>query len=327
MVTVAEAKAAAAKKKSSPTKAAPAKVTPIRAEPAPEPEVAEQPAIPKGRRTTLADLDETVNILYYGDGGTGKTTDLASMANLGKVVMVNAESGIKAKPLRKLGIKTENIEVVPGPGEALTFNLLEDLFWELTAELAANPGSLVGVCWDSITEIYKVLLKNVVDHRVEKANRTGKGSSDPFFTDRQDWGIMIEQIRVLVRRYRDLPVHFGASALERRDVDDDGKVIYRPSLTPALQTDVYGYMDMVCHTEVRELDPTDLFIGTFRPVGKFRAKDRFSAAPHRLVEPTFQRVLGYVMEDLEEGTDPVMEDARKRLASQAAPEGADSADE
>lgn len=317
MPTVAEVKAAAAKKSGS-KKATPA--------PAPEEpqEAAVQEALPRrsGGRTTLADTDEFVNELYYGDGGSGKTTDLASMANLGPIVMINAESGIKRRPLVQLGINADNIQLVPDVGEPLTYQLLEDLFFELRTEV--ENGSIVGVAWDSLTEIHKVLLRDVVDKRIDKAERTGKGDTDPFFTDRSDYGVMTEQLRMLIRRYRDLPCHFAASALERRDIDDDGVVTYRPALTPALQTDVYGYMDVVCHTTVEEIDDDDerdLFTGIFRPAGKYRAKDRFGAMPHRMVDPTFQRVVAYVNDELEVDTDPVQLEARKRL--EAAKAGAD----
>lgn len=307
MPTVEEIKAARAKGGTT-TKPAPkpaAENPPAEAEPTTELALV-QPALPKGvtGRTSLADVDETINELFYGDGGTGKTTALAAMANLGPIVMINAESGIKKRPLAKLGVNVDNISVFPEPGQPLTFDALEELYWELKEE--AEAGSIVGVGWDSITEIHKVLLKDVIDKRVAKAERTGRGDTDPFFTDRSDYGVMTEQVRLLVRRYRDLPCHFGATALERRDIDDDGAVVYRPSLTPALSLDVYGYMDIVCHTSVEIHGGEDVYVGTFRPTGKYRAKDRFSAMPRRLPDPSFARTAAYVNDELTEETDPLM---------------------
>ncbi len=270
-------------------------------------------------RATLADQTDDANILWYGEGGSGKTSDIATMANLGKIILINAEQGIKRRPLIKLGVNVANIEVVPDPnsGEPLTYDLLDRLLWELKSDLETGTSEYVGVGWDSITEISKVVLSRLSAKRAAKAARTGKGSSDPFFTDLDDYRGMAEMMRPMVRHYRDLPCHFAASALERRDVDqDDGGVKYGPQLSPALAGDVFGYMDQVIHTEVRE-DPDggddDIYLGLTRPIGKYRAKDRLKALPRLMAEPTFERVIGYVTETIDYDNDPVQAEAKERL--------------
>lgn len=275
-----------------------------------EPKV-EAPPKERAARTTLAEAVEPVNGLWYGDNGTGKTTDLASMANLGKVLFVNAEAGIKAKPLKARGVNVDNIVLFPGPDETLCFEALENLFWEIKADLEDDPLSWVGTCWDSITEIYKALLDEIVAHQVAKAERAGK-SRDRFFVDRADYGVMTEQLRLLLRRFRDLPCHFAVAALERRELDDDGSVAYRPAVTPALQNDLMGMVDIICHTSVDIVLDDDEFRGLFRNQGKYRGKDRIGTLPVSLVDPTFDRVYAYINEDLEEGADPVMIEASER---------------
>jgi hypothetical protein len=265
-------------------------------------------------RQTLADVREPINILYYGDGGTGKTTNLAMMANQGRVVYVNAEAGLKARPLRKLGVNVANIELFPNreAGERLDYDSLEALYWRMLAELDDNPEAYAGCVWDSVTEIHKALLDGVVEGAVAKADRMGK-ERDPFFIDIADYGVMTEQMRRLLRKFRDLPCHFGASALARRMQDDDGAVTYGPAVTPALATDLHGYMDIVCYTEVVEVAGEEEFRGKFAPVGKVRGKDRFSALPKKgLVDPTFERIRAYVEEELGLEEDPVMAAARER---------------
>lgn len=285
-------------------------------EAAPPEETAAPPAVTEQQelvpRASLADVDDTLNVVFYGDGGSGKTTDLATMAHLGKILMINAESGIKAQALRKLSIPVENIEIINEP----TFPMLDTLFWELKSDLEKGACEYVGVCWDSLTEITKTVLTAQIARRVAKAERTGRGSADPYFTDISDYGVMTEQMRTLVRRYRDLPIHWAASALERRDTDDDGKVIYRPALTPAFSTDVYGYADMVIHTEVFEgkTGDDDIYTGLTRPVGKYKAKDRFGALPRRMADPTFLRIIGYVSGQLAEDTDATQIEAKRKLA-------------
>lgn len=233
------------------------------------------------------------------------------MANLGKVLYVNAESGLKAHPLRALGINIRNIEVWPEPGEPITFKTLEQLHLEL---LKAKPGSYAGVVWDSITDIYKVLLEDVVLHAVAKASRAGR-ERDLFFIDRADYGVMTEQVRTLVRRYRDLPMHFGVAALARREQDDDGAVTYQPAITPALQNDLVGWVDMVCVTSSALVGKEDEYRGLFRPHGKYRGKDRLGALPKYLVDPWFDRLVAYANGDLDATTDEVMIEAAARRAS------------
>lgn len=275
---------------------------------------------------TGTDLDEAyefVNGCWYGPQGTGKTTDLAAMAHLGKVIYINAEGGLKRKPLKKLGIPVENITVLPQKPEQLTYEWLEELYWELSELLERDPDAIAGVAWDSITEIHKVLLRNVSVYQNERAKRRGESRLknaapgdilNDAFTDLSDYGIMADQMRLMLRRYRDLPCHFAVSALERRDVDDDGRVVYRPAVTPALINDLLGFMDVVAHTSTKEFDDDgdEEYQGLFRPIGKYRGKDRFKSLPPHLVDPTFLRVVQYVNDDIELDTDDVMQAALER---------------
>jgi hypothetical protein len=267
---------------------------------------------------------EPVNLLYYGDGGTGKTTALAAMANTGRVLVVNAESGVKGRALRARGVDVSNIELFPGPDESVTFDSLEEQWNRVREALNADPEAYVGVLWDSVTEIYKTLLDSVVAKAVVKSERQGK-ERDRFFIDRADYGVMTEQVRGLVRKYRDLPCHFGVSALTRREQDDDGSVSYQPAVTPALQNDLVGWMGVVCHTSVVLVAGEEEFRGLFRPHGKYRGKDRLQALPKWLVDPTFDRILQYVDEGMDVSEDPVMQAAKDREARAQAQESAPAA--
>lgn len=273
----------------------------------------------------LDEADEFLNVLWYGREGTGKTTDVAMMANLdhpGKVLVVNSEGGLKASALRRRGVDTSRLILWPTPGDAITFDRLEALFLKLQADLTEDPKSWAGVGFDSLTEIHKTLLDDIVQNAVAKAARAGK-DRDRFFTDRADYGVMTEQVRLLVRRFRDLPCHFGITCLERRDQDDDtGKIFYGPALTPALQTDVLGYVDLVIRTEGDELQtedgPVTEFTGLTRPQGRYRAKDRFDATPRLLVDPDFLRIHAYVTGIIDETSDPAQEDSAARHAAATA---------
>jgi hypothetical protein len=267
----------------------------------------------------LTDAVDPVNILYYGEGGTGKTSHLASLANLGRVLFINAEGGVKRRPLEKLGINVGNVELFPGPGELLTVDAVEKELLRVREALDKDPGSYVGVCIDSITELVQAWVRQQVDRAVVKANRAGK-ERDPYFTEQADYGVMTEQIRKVMRIARDLRCHLGVSALDRRVQDPDGTVGYKPAVTPALQNDLDLWMDVICVTEVFPgygPDGKAEFRGLFAPGGKWKAKDRLNALPRGLVEPTMERIVAYVDGELEPGTDSIMTAAKKRAEARA----------
>lgn len=261
----------------------------------------------------LTDVRETCNVLYYGDGGTGKSTDMAHMAKLGKIWVANAESGFKARALKQFGIPLENIEVFPSEGEVLSYDSLEAEWLRIREALNEDPDAYIGTVWDSATEIHQALLGDAAKKGYDKAVRQGK-DRDQSFVALEDYGIMTNQMRSLVRRFRDLPCHFAISALAKREQDDDGSVAYIPQVTAKLGVDMVGWVDIVCVTQVQEYedggDPE--YRGLFRPAGKWRGKDRFKMLPKGIVDPTFDRIVAYVDGELTVDDDPVMEAARQR---------------
>lgn len=260
----------------------------------------------------LVDIDEPINILYYGEGGTGKTTALATMANLGgKVLAINAESGIKRTPLESLGIAVENIELYPGPDEEISYEALLGLWQQMREELNEDPDSWAGVFWDGAGEIQQAIKDRTVTAAMRKADQRGVERS-PFTVDRDNWREINEACTSLIRKFRDLPCHFGMSTGQRREQDDDGAVVYQPGVSPSLQEVMILAPDIICHTSVSLVADEEEFLGLFRPVGKFRGKDRLRKLPRYLVNPWFDRVAEYVAGDLTRSQDPVMQAARER---------------
>lgn len=264
----------------------------------------------------LTDVRETANVLYYGDGGTGKSTNMAHMAKLGKVWGANAESGFKARALKQFDIPVENIEVFPGDDETLSFETLEAEWLRIREALDEDPTSYVGTMMDSATEIHQVLVADAAKRGYAKAQRQGK-ERDPQFIALEDYGIMTSQMRSLIRRLRDLPCHFAISALAKREQDDDSEVTYVPQITAKLQTDLIGWVDIVCVTQVQAYDDggEDEYRGLFRPVGKWRGKDRFKMLPKGIVDPTFDRIVQYIDGELTVDDDPIMIAAKERAAA------------
>lgn len=272
---------------------------------------------------SLDDDTEYLSIMWWGKEGTGKTTNLARVAATklasvvkGDVLMINAEGGAKRTPLRKHGIDTSRFKTYPRPGEVLTFEGLERLYYRLAADLEKDPESWGAVCWDSITAIHEKLLDNVIEAEMRKQaeilqrakkNRAGRSGNivlrDRFETEGDDYGQMTNQVKLLLRKYRTLPCHFLVTALERRDEDrkrKGAKPHYGPAVSPALATALLGYVDIVIRTHVLD---ENVYYGRTTPTEDSRGKDRMFSLPVELVDPTFDRVYGYIHGELEHETD------------------------
>lgn len=251
----------------------------------------------------LEEQQDKVNLLYYGKEGSGKTTDAVAMANLGPVLVINAEGGLKRRPLQQQGVNVSNIRVFPPPGERLTFDKLREAYLQLDRDLQEDPNSWAGVVLDSITEIHITVLEETSAARIQALRDQGR-SPDEWFTDLADYGGMGKRLRHLLRRMRDLPCHLAITALERRDVDEDtGQVTYGPAVTPAVATDLLGYVDIAIYA--KQADEDGPFRGLARNHGRIRAKDRFGVLPTVVPVPSFDRILSYVDGAITPETDPL----------------------
>lgn len=269
--------------------------------------------------TTLADLEEYSNTLHYGEQGTGKTTATAAMAKLGPIWFINAEGGLKKRPLIKMGVPLDNITIKT----AKTYDDADKLYWE--AKDAVDKGDIIGLVFDSYTEIQKSFVENIVETRVAKQEARGM-EGDLFFTDRDDYGRMTEQLRRLTRRFRDLPCHVAFTALQKRETESDG-VVFLPALTPAFTNDMMGYVDMVlCHVVAEGSDGQPEYLAVSKPVGKYKGKDRDGVLPTVLANPTFDRLVALVNDELDLGADEYQIRYTERMAAEAAARAAKQAD-
>lgn len=280
---------------------------------------------------SLDEMDEWLNIMYYGEPGSGKTSAAAAMARLGTVYLVDVESGAKARSLRKLGIPTGNIKSV----QMRDYKDLDRFYWFLKQEIEDNPGLTVGVIFDSISEIHDQLIRAQVDVRHAKAlrkvtNRQGEITSEiddnEFQVELQDRGIVTEQLRTMTRRFRDLPCHCVWVALAKREVAEDG-VTMLPQLPPKFGGQLRGFVDIVCYmVKADGIDDASGYLGVFRDTGRFKGKDRLGALPPVMADPAFHRVASVTFDEIDLDKDETHGAylARVRAATAPEPEPADS---
>lgn len=282
---------------------------------------------------SLDDDNEFVSALMYGNEGTIKTTSALRATILpdkGRVLLINAEGGAKRAPLTDFGVDADRVAVWPKPGKRVSFDGLERLFYKLAADFETDKHAWAAVVWDSGTEIVATLLDQVIEQVVAEqeevvtrsAGRAGNVKlRDRFETDRDDYRKMSNQVRSLVRKYRYLPCHFIITALVRAD-EKGKKLVYGPAFTPAIQTDILGYVDVVAYhkaTRDKNGDPV-YYAQTVADGPNDRAKDRYHRLPAELVTPGFDRMVAYIRGELTEGNDPEQD----RLPGASRPKAVDT---
>jgi hypothetical protein len=267
---------------------------------------------------TLSDEEDYFSVLYWGPYGTGKTIDVLSMAKLvpaGKILLINAEAGGKARAVRQFGIDPDQIVSWPPRGQEVTLSGLRAVFYEVAGDLQRDPAAWLGGVWDSVTEIHDNLLEQVVAADVAKkqaildaagAKRSGNVEArDPYDYEADDYQIMQAQFKSVWRQFRYLPWHFACTALVRRDEDKKTKkVTYGPAVSPKLQNVIGGGPDVVIRTITVETPQGPVWYGRTFATPDEPAKDRFGVLPRELVNPTFDRVAAYVRGELTEADDP-----------------------
>lgn len=271
---------------------------------------------------TLDDMPEHINILYYGEPGSGKTSSAAAMAHLGPVYFVDAESGAKARPLRKLGIPVNNIR----PVGIESYKDIDKLYWTIKAELDDEPGSVAGVVFDSMTEIQQILLREEVDTRYNKSvrkatdPRTGdlrmEIDDNPFDVELKQHGVVTEKLRLITRNFRDLPCHTAFTALAKREIDSEGTgFTVIPQLSVKFGTNLRGYVDIVAVTmQASGVEDPSGFLAVLRETGKYKGKNRIGGLPPVMANPAFDRIVSGVFDDLDFDNDPDQQAYLSRVA-------------
>lgn len=268
--------------------------------------------MPKDKKTSgfkvsaLTDDQDPMRVMWYGDVGSGKTNNAARMATLGKVFFIDKESGVKSRALKRLDpeFPIQNI----GRIRAEDYDSVEEVYWKLRND---SEGKIKGVVIDSSTDLQAATLQEVTEGKA-----ASNSNRDPFHATMDDRQRVNEMVRRIIRRFRELEINMGVTALLRQDdyEDDDGEVHnrYGPALTPGIQGDIMGYMDIVVYCRTMEFGEDIEYQGLFKATPRWVAKDRYGLLPKMLINPTFDRILAYVEGGLTVATDPVMQEGRER---------------
>lgn len=256
------------------------------------------------KRPPARDPEDLLNLLVCGNSGSGKTTTLAHFAKLGKVIHCDAESGLRKRPLRQLGVPVDNID----KRRITKFGDLEAVYREAFELLAEDPFAIFAINIDTTTEMYQVFMEEVLRDKRKRFNKSGMEWDDE--AGRDEHRIVTQRFRRIARRFRDLPCHVGWTAHLNRDVDDDGAVAYRAALTPAFGKTLEGYLDVI----TTQLEYKGGIVAVCRQIGKYKAaKDRIGFLPRVLANPTADRMVNLLDGKLDLDIDPAQRAYRKSV--------------
>ncbi len=265
----------------------------------------------------LDDQNEPLRIVYYGDPGSRKTTYAMAAANLGRIVVLDADHGLKARALRRHGIDTSNIEV----HTEMTYTSIQAKLFQVATRLADGE-QIFALVIDTATVMLPYLLDPIAAKAIQRQRAKGLDTSD-FEISLDARGELSEAFRKINRQILDLGIHVILVCHVRRDIDQATSTVrVGPAMPPGLQADLIGLYDYVLHCRTEEFPGLEEDEGSAltRKRSIYVAKDRYYALPPTFVDPTFERLLGYTNGEIVRETDPVQLAA---VARRKPPEGGD----
>lgn len=250
---------------------------------------------------TPSGMGRYIKLLAYGASGSGKTELLASaidVTEMNDVLMIDVEKGqmtIEDNPrlrnsekLLNNRVQVDTFEKIAKVHDWLKGHLKfrdTDNVAKLKEEEArlrgCEPSDIVEPCrfrtviLDSITETDKYSnyeLLGVTEAKVltGDADEVDVAGWDEFRKNNQ-------RIQMLLRAFRDLPMHLLVSALEQYKQDELKKFYYEPNVTGQLARQIPGFFDIVgrmtLHKQGDKATERRLYV---QPVGNFIAKNRRS---------------------------------------------------
>jgi hypothetical protein len=172
-----------------------------------------------------------INELIYGDPGVGKTYYLGTCADhkeFSPFLLIDVEGGALTLHDRP------DIDVVQVRGMKQVEKAINDLY--------RNPGYYKAAGLDSGTELQKLDMRTVMKEQYDKKPET----TDIYVPSQREWGKSNERIRMIIRAFRDLPMHTFVTCLAIGQIDErSNKTTYMPSLPGKLKSEIAGFFDIV----------------------------------------------------------------------------------
>ena len=215
--------------------------------------------------------------LVYGASGTGKTHLMGTIGELGHVLIIDIDQGIKtlrnAPDLKKAGY-TDNITVV-------SFDKFRDLDEAYKLVAANDPKQWTKkfgvtieqpfdwVVWDTWSEIQWYMLEEL---RSKDSEMKGNGLNFRKNVQIQHWGMVTDLNKLAVQQLRACKVNQVFTMQEKLDKDELAGAIYGgPAIHGKMVQEMPTYFDVVVHTYT---DLSGNYCATNKAKGKWPGKTR-----------------------------------------------------
>lgn len=228
----------------------------------------------------LEERHDYIRAILYGDGGVGKTTSVASLAERGLVIFVDPENSVRPKALRQHGVKIENIMLWPD----WSYEGLEQLYVTAKAKLEEEPGSIFAISIDTTTALASYWLEDAVEASLAKpSNKRNNPTRTQWDVYQDDYGVLTQQMQSLItRKLYQLPCHIVLTAHARRGENEDGLIRVGPALSPAASQALFTYSDWVLRMTMGEKNGKVTRGLETSPRGQVEAKDRFGVLDEKM---------------------------------------------
>lgn len=220
---------------------------------------------------------DPVFALVYGASGTGKTHLMGTIGELGRVLIIDIDQGIKtlrnAPDLKKSGY-TNNITVV-------SFDKFKDLDEAYKLVAANDPkqwSKKFGVeiaqpfdwiVWDTWSELQWYMLEEL---RSKDSEMKGVGLNFRKNVQIQHWGAVTDLNKLAVESLRSCRVNQVFTMQEKLDKDElTGAVYGGPAIHGKMVQEMPAYFDIVVHTYT---DLSGGYCATNKAKGKWPGKTR-----------------------------------------------------
>ena len=227
--------------------------------------------------------NDYLKALFYGPSGVGKSVLAASASEveaLSPVVFLNSDKGTRSVA-----------EFYPNVVEVRINKFME--FQAIFEDLRKGHSEFKTVIVDSVTEDHRLSMDKIMTDTVDKFPER-----DIEVPAQREWGKAGEQVRKLIRAYRDLPMNVIFIALEGIEQDKEQNIkAIGPALPGKLLKEVPGYVDIVgrMYTKTITREGKDIVVRGLYCANRDKAigKDRTNSIPIPLVDPTMAKIYGH----------------------------------
>lgn len=232
-----------------------------------------------------------IKMLVYGDYGVGKTyfagtaQDVKDMAN---VINIDAEGGNKVLANRGdiPSIRVKKYSELSAIFEYLRAHCLfrdnnnvdmlrqsEAFYRGVAPQDIKQPKIYNTVMIDSISEVARYCMYDLLSIDLDRVKLDDTIPQAEY----KEWNALMEKIRLLIRKFRDLPMHVIFVASRQWDKDEANRQLFTPNIQGKLANEIQGFMDHVGYYTLEKNDANEVHRFLILQPGKtYQAKNRFS---------------------------------------------------